>query len=510
MFGRGDLVDVHPLLGTSHPPLGKAYVEFIRENMPALVELRSDFFAEGGNDDDVAVVPPHLRTLAPRAARDAVFRMPHDLLHHYLRALRLEERYEVANAACRALLDYVDRTNVVVGNKDDARSITDRLRVEYDKLERTTKLKDEANALFRDGKHDRALVLYGNVLSIDADDGGRRAGPVRSILRQSSKSVTTTSAVAKTAGGKLHAVLHSNRSACLLAIGKHDEAIRESSYAIEIHPTYMKAMSRRAKCYAMVGQLELARADYGRYVSLVEVAMRQRGSGHPRQYQGSACHFDVPSNVSMSQLEAVKREMNSLVGERPPATEIKARKMMDTRGIKRTGKERRRKLWWKKPSGWWCCKNDVRSQVVAHSSHQPPSTNDDQRRRKVTFSAPSVSSIPPHWIPPPQSFPPKRPNDNTNPTLANTRPAFDRPLDPPSAIDPGVDYYAVLGLTLDASEPDIKRAYHTLAKMYHPDRNKSEDSIALFQDISLAHTILSDTKGKKREYDNSRKGLLDP
>lgn len=90
------------------------------------------------------------------------------------------------------------------------------------------------------------------------------------------------------------------------------------------------------------------------------------------------------------------------------------------------------------------------------------------------------------------------------------RPAFDRPLDPPSAIDPGVDYYAVLGLTLDASEPDIKRAYRTLAKMYHPDRNKSEDSIALFQDISLAHTILSDTKGKKREYDNSRKGLLDP
>jgi len=239
--------------------------------------------------------------------------------------------------------------------------------------------------------------------------------------------------------------------------------------------------------------------------------MRQRGSGrYPRPYQGSACHFDVPSNVSMSQLEAVKREMNSLVGERPPATEIKARKRTGTRRIKRTGKERRRKLWWKKPSGWWCCKNDVRSQVVAQPSHQPPATNDDQRRRKVTFSAPSVSSIPPHWIPPPQSFPPKRPNDNTNPTLANLRPAFDRPLDPPSAIDPGVDYYAVLGLTLDASEPVIKRAYHALARMYHPDRNKSVESIARFQDISLAHTILADTKGKKREYDKARKGLLDP
>jgi hypothetical protein len=108
------------------------------------------------------------------------------------------------------------------------------------------------------------LVLYGRVLEIDANDG-RCASHIRSILRQLSRSVRTTSAVANSSGGRLHAVLHSNQSACFTAIGRHNKAIRKSSHAIEIHPTNMKAILQRAKCHAMVGQL-----DCGRYVSLVK------------------------------------------------------------------------------------------------------------------------------------------------------------------------------------------------------------------------------------------------
>jgi DnaJ-related protein SCJ1 len=33
------------------------------------------------------------------------------------------------------------------------------------------------------------------------------------------------------------------------------------------------------------------------------------------------------------------------------------------------------------------------------------------------------------------------------------------------------DYYKVLGLDKSASERDIKRAYRTLSKKYHPDKN---------------------------------------
>lgn len=34
------------------------------------------------------------------------------------------------------------------------------------------------------------------------------------------------------------------------------------------------------------------------------------------------------------------------------------------------------------------------------------------------------------------------------------------------------DYYKVLGLDKSASEKDIKRAYRTLSKKYHPDKNQ--------------------------------------
>lgn len=60
-----------------------------------------------------------------------------------------------------------------------------------------------------------------------------------------------------------------------------------------------------------------------------------------------------------------------------------------------------------------------------------------------------------------------------------------------------MDYYKILGVTSDANQGDIKKAYRNLVKVHHPDVGGSEDN---FKNISQAYETLSDSK-KKEEYD---------
>lgn len=62
------------------------------------------------------------------------------------------------------------------------------------------------------------------------------------------------------------------------------------------------------------------------------------------------------------------------------------------------------------------------------------------------------------------------------------------------------DYYEVLGVSKDASIQDIKKAYKKLARKYHPDHNKGEDSSAKFKEVQEAYETLSDEK-KRQAYD---------
>lgn len=62
------------------------------------------------------------------------------------------------------------------------------------------------------------------------------------------------------------------------------------------------------------------------------------------------------------------------------------------------------------------------------------------------------------------------------------------------------DYYEVLGISKGASEDEIKKAYRSLAKKYHPDINKAPDAEAKFKEINEAYEVLSDPN-KKATYD---------
>jgi molecular chaperone DnaJ len=72
------------------------------------------------------------------------------------------------------------------------------------------------------------------------------------------------------------------------------------------------------------------------------------------------------------------------------------------------------------------------------------------------------------------------------------------------------DYYELLGVKKTASEDEIKKAYRTLAKKFHPDKNKgNKEAETKFKEVSEAYAVLSD-KEKREQYDRLGREAFGP
>jgi len=63
------------------------------------------------------------------------------------------------------------------------------------------------------------------------------------------------------------------------------------------------------------------------------------------------------------------------------------------------------------------------------------------------------------------------------------------------------DYYKILEISINATKDDIKKAFRSLAKKYHPDRNvNDENALIKFQEVNEAYEVLSNEDSRK-DYD---------
>ena len=71
------------------------------------------------------------------------------------------------------------------------------------------------------------------------------------------------------------------------------------------------------------------------------------------------------------------------------------------------------------------------------------------------------------------------------------------------------DYYEILGVSKNATDEELKKAYRKLAKKYHPDANpdNKQEAEAKFKEVNEAYEVLSDAQ-KRKMYDQF--GTADP
>ncbi|KFK29620.1 hypothetical protein AALP_AA7G157600 [Arabis alpina] len=108
-------------------------------------------------------------------------------------------------------------------------------------MEEANEAKVEGNNLFVNGLYEEALSKY--VLALE-------------LVKDFSESI------------ELRSICHLNRGVCFLKLGNYEETIKECTKALELNPTYSKALVRRAEAHEKLEHFEEAVTDLKKILEL--------------------------------------------------------------------------------------------------------------------------------------------------------------------------------------------------------------------------------------------------
>lgn len=108
-------------------------------------------------------------------------------------------------------------------------------------LEESNDAKLEGNSLFKAGQYEDALAKYEFAIQI-----------VQDVLSST----------------EIQSICHANRAACFSKLGNHEGTIKECTKALELNPTYMKALLRRGEAHEKLEHYEDSIADMTKVLEL--------------------------------------------------------------------------------------------------------------------------------------------------------------------------------------------------------------------------------------------------